>query len=34
MSDMLEMMYHCIFEGKVPSFWQKGKFDNVFIYFI
>ncbi|KAG6451929.1 hypothetical protein O3G_MSEX007393 [Manduca sexta] len=24
MSEMLEDMYTCIFEGKVPSFWQKG----------
>ncbi|KAG6451923.1 hypothetical protein O3G_MSEX007393 [Manduca sexta] len=25
MSEMLEDMYTCIFEGKVPSFWQKGR---------
>ncbi|CAK1600591.1 unnamed protein product [Parnassius mnemosyne] len=25
MSEMLEVMYTCIFEGKVPSFWQKGR---------
>ncbi|KOB66651.1 putative dynein axonemal heavy chain-like protein [Operophtera brumata] len=25
MSDKLESMYSCIFEGKVPTFWQKGR---------
>ncbi|KPJ05500.1 Dynein heavy chain 2, axonemal [Papilio xuthus] len=24
MSEILETMYRCIFEGKVPIFWQKG----------
>lgn len=24
MSEMLEDMYSCIFEGRVPVFWQKG----------
>ncbi|KPJ06858.1 Dynein heavy chain 2, axonemal [Papilio machaon] len=25
MSEILETMYRCIFEGKVPTFWQKGR---------
>ncbi|XP_063358685.1 dynein axonemal heavy chain 2 isoform X1 [Cydia amplana] len=25
MSEMLEIMYNCIFEGKVPTFWQKAR---------
>ncbi|RVE50586.1 hypothetical protein evm_004813 [Chilo suppressalis] len=25
MSEMLEIMYSCIFEGRVPSFWQKAR---------
>ncbi|XP_038214645.1 dynein heavy chain 2, axonemal [Zerene cesonia] len=25
MSDMLEIMYTCIFEGRVPTFWQKAR---------
>ncbi|KAM3963696.1 LOW QUALITY PROTEIN: dynein heavy chain 2, axonemal kl-2 [Aphomia sociella] len=25
MSEKLEIMYTCIFEGRVPSFWQKGR---------
>ncbi|GBO98703.1 Dynein heavy chain 2, axonemal [Eumeta japonica] len=25
MSEMLEVMYNCIFEGRVPTFWQKGR---------
>ncbi|XP_052739543.1 dynein axonemal heavy chain 2 [Bicyclus anynana] len=25
MSEMLEIMYNCIFEGRVPSFWQKAR---------
>lgn len=25
MSEMLETMYSCIFEGKTPEFWLRGK---------